>query len=211
MKCEQVREWLAFRGTSDLSPEMESQLALHLEECTPCRAEDACTRRTLALLNQHAVPAVHIDVAQIYRRECDRQRRVSRRWRGAAIAGLAAAAMLLLAIAVPRLEWRLERQQLIVRWGAVEFADPPIARTPPPEAQGLEHAKDQVRVLSQLVQGQRDELDAQNARFSRVEDRLNQFQRTLAAGVNRWRSTEQDVAALFGIHMASSKSGDSHE
>jgi hypothetical protein len=140
----------------------------------------------------------------------------SRRWRRAALGGLAAAAAVLGFLVWSRFEFRMEQHQLVVRWGqSLRKAGAETATSNSPRAvtdNGASVAREHMHVLSQLLHGQQDELDAYRFALFRLQNRLDDVQRTLNVEMQVWRSTERDVAALTGLQTLSpSKTGESHE
>jgi hypothetical protein len=63
---------------------------------------------------------------------------------------------------------------------------------------------EQVQVLSELVSGQREEM-------ARLQDRVDDLQRQLAAGAQRWLTTERDVAALSSTQPTLTQKGNVHD
>jgi hypothetical protein len=114
---------------------------------------------------------------------------------------------------MPRFELRLDGHQLVVRWANPPPAEPPalppvpLAQAPLPdrsEPGPSPQMQEQVQVLSELVQGQREEM-------ARLQAQLSDLQRQVAAGTQRWLTTERDVAALTSSQPIQPRKGDMHE
>src|SRR5579859_6182208 len=128
MTCADYRDLLPLHLYGDLSDSDRENVDAHLAVCAACRAELAALERTRAALNSAPVPTTSVDLNWIYRNESERQRRAARRWRIAALAGLAAAVLVL----ISRLDIRMDLRQITVRWGPAETAiAPPLPPVPP--------------------------------------------------------------------------------
>jgi uncharacterized membrane protein YccC len=125
-------------------------------------------------------PAVEprpVDLARLYRDALDRQARVARRWKRAAIGVAALAASVLAVVLLPKLELRANGHEFAVRWGT-----PPEAEvTPDPRVQQL--LDEQAKQLAAIR--------ATNAKHTDLQDLLL----TLAADVDQ-RDKEQQQKLL---------------
>ena len=107
MNCTDVRTHLPGFLYGDLKPEEVAAVEHHLTTCPACRSERADLERVRQALSGIPAPTVEVDLHQIFRQAAERQARRARRWRRAAIALGAVAAVLLLAVGL-RLEIRVE-------------------------------------------------------------------------------------------------------
>lgn len=199
MNCGQARDRLPDLIYGHLSAQDGQELQAHLGACAACRREETALRQVYGLLASWTPPAIAVDLPALYRQVAEGQRRRARRWRRVAIALGAAAAMTMFAL-MTRFEIRLEKHQVSLRWADAPAAPAP-APAPGPLVKGAEaeraelpppfHATEQLEVLGELVQGQQEEI-------ANLQGRLNELQRQVAAGNQRWLTTERDVAALSG-------------
>src|SRR5262249_32046196 len=141
-----------------------------------------------------------LDVGAIYRAEAGRQRQHARRWRWMAGLTASAAAAVIAVAFLSRLEIRVEAHQLTFKWGAPhESGQSSILEHQTPLAGSLPSdlvLREQIQVWSELVQGQREQIGEQEFKLARLEGSFETIQRLLASSLQRWRSTERDVAAL---------------
>lgn len=133
-------------------------------------------------------PVLPLDTAAIYRAALDRQARSARRWKLAAGAGALAAAGLLLAAVLPRLEVRVTGREFAVRWGP---ADPPPLVAPAPAPVSYADPRLVARV---------DELDTRIRDLGKADADLRELKElllTVAADVGeRDENLKESVAAL---------------
>jgi hypothetical protein len=150
---------------------------------------------------------VSIDLARLYRQAAAQDQRRTRRWRRTAILVCGAAAAVVALVIGLRLEVHLEAHQVVVRWANIP-APPEMPPTPAPQAPTVKtpellasaSMQEQVEVLSELVQGQHEEL-------IRLQTQLDELNRQMAAGTQRWLTTERDVAALSTTQALSPAKG----
>ena len=109
MTCADCRDLLPLHLYGDLSDADRAVAETHLAGCAGCRAELVALERTRSALDATPLPAA-VDLNQIFRSEVERQRRTARRWRAAALVGIAAA-VLVLAL---RLDIRADGRQVTV-------------------------------------------------------------------------------------------------
>jgi hypothetical protein len=170
-------------------------------------------RRALDAVPDPAVAPV--DVAAIYHVSLNRQARSARRWKVAAAAGTLAAAGLLLAAVLPRLEVRFAANEFAVRWGPTD--PPPVAPTPErvpmpytdpqlvarvneldARVRDLDKTGADLRELKELLltvaADVSDRDDRQRETIAALTRRLLAFE---AASGERFRQTEQTSAALY--------------
>jgi hypothetical protein len=217
MNCPQARARLAELVYGDLTAADATAVEAHLHACPVCRRERADLEHVRRALDGVAAPEVPVDLPAFYRRAAERQRRRLRWWRRAALAGLGAAAAVMLVALGLRLEVRVEAHQVTFRWGdgpapakASLAPDLRAERAPAvrPATPAGADVQGQLRLLSELVQGLAAEADARDRdrqnELLRLRDRLDDFQRQTA---HHWTSLERDVVALCGTHGASPQKG----
>jgi hypothetical protein len=210
MDCHEIRAALPEMLYGALLPAQVQTIEQHLAQCAACQAELTGLQQLGGLLDKLPVPPVQVDVTRIVRDSLVRQERRLKRWRRAAVslAGLAAAVVLLL---LPRLEVRIDRQQLVVRWGDEvdneARAVAPGLREIPPEG-GATNAQQQSRVrphevtradlklISDLIHALAADV---NSRDRQQQESLAELQGQLALlerqAQERWAATVRYVAA----------------
>jgi hypothetical protein len=207
MNCPEASDRLPALLYGDLQPAEASALQEHLATCAACRRRHAALERVRCALDTVPAPEVQVDVPRLYREAAARQLRRARRWRGAAVA-CAAVAALLLAVLGLRIQVRVEGQQLVVRWGAVPVNDAvpvpaPAQRVQPPPSPEVE---ERLCVLSELIHALADEVEARDEqeqqRVARLQARLDELQRQ---DNRRWNETERNVAALYAAQFIAKK------
>ena len=151
-----------------------------------------------------------VDLNQIFRSEVERQRRTARRWRAAALVGIAAA-VLVLAL---RLDIRADGRQVTIRWGS---PDPVVVQplpAPPPAVVRIEQVpspdlKDRLNVLTALIHALAANVETGDreraADLTRLRQELAGLRRQ---GDQRWTETEQSVSALYTAQFGSRTQGD---
>jgi anti-sigma factor RsiW len=208
MKCAQVQEALAALVYGDLSPDDAAAVEAHLAACPSCRGDRASLEQTRNRLDELSVPRIRVDMARLYREAGDRQRRSARRWRRATLAALAAVAAAIAVAVGLRLEVRIDSQQVVVRWGSPPTAPANAAPVLPPAVAASSEIDARLAVLNQLILAVA--LDAESRdqdrqrEVVRLRRELGELQRRTA---DQWRSTEQDVAALYAAQFLLAKKG----
>jgi anti-sigma factor RsiW len=214
MNCTHVRTQLPALLYGDLPPAAADALRGHLAGCAACREEYATLQRVRHTLDVLPAPAVQVDLPRLYREAAERQVRRAQRWRRVALAGCAAAAVLLL-VAGLRLQVRLDARQLVVRWGAPDEPAAGPSRnqdTPPrdrPAAGAPDETEERLALISSLIHALAEDLEARDAQqqqaVKRLQDRLDalQFQ-----GNARWGETERNIAALYAAQFGPIKKGE---
>jgi hypothetical protein len=196
--CAQTRDALAGLLYGELPPAEAHAVQEHLAGCPPCRAEYAALRQVRAALDAAPAPQAEVDLPRLYREAARRQAQSLRRWRRLAVAALAAAAVLLFAFWL-KLEVRLERHQVVLRWGTPPPAEPPPPASPPvaarPDAADrdaeLRLVKDLIHLLAADVQD-RDRQQKESLRTLR-----ERFEALRVLVSEHWAATERDVSALY--------------
>jgi hypothetical protein len=205
--CAQTKEAFPDLLYGELSPAEAEAVHKHLAGCPPCRAEYAALRQVHALLDAPAAPESAVDLPRLYREAARRQERRLRRWRRVAVATLAAAAVLLAVFGLG-LEVRLERHQVVFRWGAPARPEappptpkPPAERPPAPDGE-LQLVKDLIHLLAADVQAQNRQ---HKQALRRLQERLDELRLHVD---RRWDATERDVSALYTAQFGTRDKGD---
>ncbi len=208
--CAQAREALAGLLYGELSPADAEAVHKHLAGCPPCRAELAALRHVQTVLDAAPAPEASVDLPRLYREAAHREGRRLRRWRRVAVATLAAAAVLLAVFGLG-LEVRVEKHQVVLRWGSPARPEPPepapnpAAERPPtpPAADGeLQLVKDLIHLLAA-------DLHAQDRKHKQALRRLHERLEELRLHVDqRWDATERDVSALYTAQFGSREKGE---
>ena len=197
MTCTECRDLLPLHLYGDLSDAERANVDDHLTGCGPCRADLAALTQTRAALDAIPVVVPVVDLNRIYRAEIERQRRAARRWRAAALVGVAAA----LIFAALRLEVRADGRHLSIRWGPEPAIVPPVP--PPPVIVRAEPAltpdlDERLNVLTALVHALAANVDAGDRERAEELVRLRQELAGLARqGDQRWTETGRTVSALY--------------
>jgi hypothetical protein len=204
MNCAAVRARLASFEYGDLTDAEADQVREHLRRCPSCAQERSAVTEVRRLLDAVPAPAVAVDLPRLYKDALSGQVRRLRLWRGVAVAALAAAAIVA-ALLLSRLELRVDANQLVLRWGAVPAApDPkpvPPPATPrqeespvPPPLMSTAEIDQQLRMLRELVQvvsndadqrdeRRRDEIARLQGRVHGLEQQLTQLRLAMARDV----------------------------
>jgi len=210
MNCESVRAKLPELLYGDLEPGEAGAVRNHLQSCTGCRRDEAALRHLRRLLEAVPTPAVSVDLGQVYRQAAERQQGSVRRWRRAAVLLFGAAAAVVAFAVLPRFEVRVDGSQLVLRWANPPAAEvpaqprPSIAQVDHPEPRSSPQLEEQVQVLNELVQGQREEM-------AQLQTQIGDLRQQLAAGTQRWLTTERDIAALSNSQLIARKKGEFHD
>ncbi len=213
MNCNEIRSRLPVYCLGDTEPNEVMLIEAHLQGCVECRREASSFRGLLRLLDQVPVPVSSFDVPEFYRRVSVVHQTQARRWRRVAVWGLSAAAAILVLLLFSRLEFRLEAHQVVLRWG--QPSNLPIAPVAGFNVVAYERQmadfRDNLHAMSQLLHAQCDEFELHQEKLLKFERRIREFQRVLSTGLERWRSTERDVAALTGMQSPGNSKGESHD
>ena len=202
MNCQEIQDSLPLHLYGDLPPAEASDVELHLAGCEACRRELAALTQVREGLSATPLPAVpfaselHIPAARPVS---------SRRWQiAAALAGVAAAIVLL----ALRCEFRLDHQQLVVRWGAVpepvREATVIVKHEPAPPSdfdERLARMSELISVLAGTVEAGDRERAAQLRGMQQELANLKQENH------RRWSQTRQEVDALYTAQFGSRHSG----
>jgi anti-sigma factor RsiW len=213
MNCSEVRTRLPALLYGDLKPDEVAAVEHHLTTCPACRAERTDLQRVRHLLSAVPVPTVQVDLPLLYQRAADRQARRLRRWRRAALALGAVAALLLLALGLG-LEVRLDARQLVLRWGpapAEKAGLEPRAEFRPvrPEARTRPDVEERLQLMNELIHALSAEVGMREERQRQDLDQLRQELEGLRRLANRrWSETERTVAALYAAHLTLTRKGD---
>jgi hypothetical protein len=203
MNCQQVHELLPLHAYGDLSGEEKSGVEAHLAECPGCRNELTAFATIRAQLDATQVAMTGVDLAHVYRAESVRFRRRARRWRLAA----AAAAVAVVIVFAIRLDVRIDRRQMTIRWGAWESL--PIAETAArsviqPEPAIPTQFDERLKTMSELIQALAANVDASDRER---QEQVATLKRELAImqqrSQERLSETERDVSALYAAHFGS--------
>ena len=214
MTCTDVRARLALLVYGDLPAAEAKQVREHLACCPSCEKEQAAVSGVRDLLDAVPAPTVRVDLPRLYG---DATRAQAQRWRRVAIAAMAAAAAIVAAVFLTRFEVRVERNQLVLRWGAVPAPqDQPPAPVPPrnepaPAPVALASAAEieqQLRLLRELVQAVSNDTDLRDERRQQEIARLRGRMHTLEQQVTQLRlTTEKDVSALYAAQFPEKQKG----
>jgi hypothetical protein len=205
MTCPDVCDRLPLLLDDTLPPAEAETLSQHLTGCTACRGELDALRDAVRLLDAVPAPRVQVDLARLYRDAAVQQEGRARRWRRltAGAAALAAAAVLLAVLA--RFEVRVERHQVVVRWGTPP-ADGGRPGTPP---EIRPSPGDELLVLRELVHAlaaNQAALDRRHAEdVDALRDRVGAAFRLAAL---RQADAERHLLALREADVARSKKGE---
>src|SRR5262245_53757261 len=211
MTCADCRDLLPLHLYDELSEADRAAADAHLAGCEACRAELDALTRTRAALDIGPMAAAAVDLNQIFRSEAQRQQRATRRWRVVALAGLAAA-VLVLAL---RLDIRADARQVTIRWGSPPVAPP--APIPPEPQTVVERSDDHVsrdlderlNMLTSLIHALAANVESGDR--DRAAD-LALLRQELAGlrrqGDLRWKETERSVSALYTAQFGSRTQGD---
>lgn len=216
MNCAEVRSRLPALLYGDLPADEAEEVRRHLGRCDACRNEHGTLSGLRRLLDEVPAPAVAVDLPALYREAAARQARRAGRWRRVAFASLVAAAAVVLAALLSRVELRLDGNQVVLRWGAVPPPPepiPPAPREEPPvvtvvSTTSAAEIEQELRLLSEVVQTLSSDADTRDERRRHEIDRLRgqvaALQRQLA---DLRLATEKDVAALYAAQFPEREKG----
>jgi hypothetical protein len=210
MTCTEARDLLPLLPCGDLPPAEADRLRAHLRDCPGCAREMALLERVRGALDAAPVPAVQVDLHQLYRDAMARQARRLRRWRRAAVVCAAAAAVLVAVVGL-RLQVRVQANQVVLSWDNRPAPRVAPAPTPPPtEAKVPADVEERLRLMSNLIHALADDMESRDSHqqesLARIEERLNTLQ---AQGNRRWSETERTVAALAAAQLDTMQKGES--
>lgn len=179
----------------------DPEFRAHLVLCPGCLQEWQEFAQLGNLLDANPEPRVAVDLVGLYRRAALLEARRGRRWRWL---GMAAALLLLLGGSIAlmaRLELRLTRHELALRWGeprtpivsAIERTSPAAANALPPGKR-----EEQIEVLSAMVRALIQELQTVDIRQRRdradMDLRVSGLQEQT---LKRWLTLQKDLEALY--------------
>jgi hypothetical protein len=210
MICDSIKPLLPLLATGDLTGEEVEQVHRHCDHCPACTAELKTLHAVLQTLTDASPTSqVQVEVADIYRAEATRQTRATRRWRWSALSLAAAAALLLGLFGLARLEFHLNGQQLVVRWGALSNEKSPAAVvvSQQPAVTPAEDAATRLARLEELVLALAGNDRGQDSQLSRHQRLTDDALRQLAAQLDDLRhETRQDRAGIYAILNANTSS-----
>jgi anti-sigma factor RsiW len=215
MNCADVRARLPALLYGDLAADEASCVREHLAGCPSCQREQTAVTQVRHLLQAVPAPPVAVDLPRLYHEAARLQERRLRRWRRVAVASLAAAAAVVLAVLLSRMEIRLDANQAVLRWGAVPAPEQPAPLPPPEEhviaaapTEATAEVEQQLRLLTELVQALSSDADRRDESRQRELTLLRSQLQTLRQQMTQLRlATEQDVAALYAAQFPEKKKG----
>jgi anti-sigma factor RsiW len=212
MNCTQARAFLPALVYGDLPSTQAAAVEKHLDGCPSCREERHAVREVRRLLDATRAPAVEVNVPRLYQDAAARQERSARRWRRAAVALLATAALALLVL-VLRLEVRWQAGQVTLRWGTPEVAPDPspfiLRDVPRPEPKVVPLAPEEVQLLKDLIHALAADAEGRDQQqylhLQRMQARLDALQ---MQSEQRWNALERDIAALYTAQFGGREKGE---
>ncbi len=201
MTCHDVKRHLPLLLYGDLEAAPRAQVEAHLSACASCRDEHAALAATRQALASAATPAVEVDVTRILQRAGGAAATTAKRWRRLAI-GLSAAAAVLVAVLLVRLEIRFEGHQLVLRWGT-----PPTQEVRPASIAQMHQVTPEVTAADlQLVRNLIHGLFADiRLRDGKTRDALFLLSARVDAmqwqAQNRWDATQRVVSVLHTAQL----------
>jgi hypothetical protein len=208
--CAQTRDALADLLYGELPPAEAQAVQEHLAGCPPCRAEYAALRQVRAALDAAPAPRAEVDLPRLYREAARRQEKRLRRWRRLAVAGVAAAAGLLVAL-VLRLEVRLEQHQVVLRWAAPPQAVAPRPAPPPPDVARPDAAERdaEMRLVKELIHLlAADVQDRDRQQKEALRGLRERFEAIRVQTAERCAAAERDVTALYTVQFGPRDKGE---
>jgi hypothetical protein len=207
MNCADARQQVPALLYGDLIATTRADVEKHLAECAECRRECRSLQDVRKLLDEPVPPAARVDLARLYRDAAGQDQRRLGKWRRLALAASGIAALLAVAAFGMRLEVRVERHQLILRWGSPALAEevarapvpqPRITQPEPKESAPVQWSDDQQQLFSQLIRALADDLQGleRRQRESAADMRL-QLRTLLEQNVQRCAAIERNVDALY--------------
>lgn len=217
MNCSQAREKLPLLLYDDLDRDEASIVQTHLAQCHACKAEFVELSRVREVLNVVPTPNVSVDVDRISAEPSVARsaRTRSKRWKQIAFAMTAAAIVLAFALNV---EFRIDGQQLIVRWGnlpAQQQQEAVVSRRPATigpvdeRVAVLPNLNERIRVLDDLVHALAEEV---NSHGRQQRDSLSSLQtrlRVLEQDARNYRAeSDRSLAALYTAYFQNDSQGE---
>lgn len=205
MTCIRARELLPLLLYEDLTAAEASEVRCHLQQCPGCQQEFAALGGVRQALAAMPAAAANVNLEHIYASAARLQHLQVRRWRRAAGALTAVAAVLLVCLGL-KLEVRCEPDHFSVRWGAPPAAPPPppsvVVQPPAVTAEDLQLVKGLIQVLmADLQDRDRQQQQALRRLQLHLETLQRQHQQRLVA-------TERDVTALYTAQFGTRGKGD---
>jgi len=199
MNCPDVRPLLPALAYDDLSPSDADAVRSHLESCPGCRDEFTGLTHARTALDTIPVPAVKVDVAQLYTEVAARQECQTRRWRRISLATAALAAALLIAFGL-RLQVRVAANELVIAWGdspARERERPGVVPAPVAHAPGLA-IEERLRMLDDLTHALAADNDRRDRHYQQeIADLGRRLQTLQRVAMDKWFETERNLSALY--------------
>ena len=206
MNCQQVRAQLAELLYGDVAPLEKMEVKKHLACCAECSSEYRALANVRRLLDLPKAPASGAGLPGVYRLLAERQAERMRRWRRVALAlGGLAALLAVFALGV-RLEARVDRGQLVFRWGppaeeAVSQQRDAAANklsAAPGEMVSARALEDQLHTVSKILHALADDLRELERReqvdAADVQARLKEIQEH---NLRRFAALERNLEALY--------------
>jgi hypothetical protein len=211
MNCTEARTHLPLLTYGDLSADQARAVRQHLAGCPDCRRELTGLQELRHALCAVPAPVVHVDLPRLYQEGAARHARRARRWRRAAVAGLAVAALVVLAFGL-RLQVRVQGHQVVLSWGtapAAEVVPPSPPQRPPVGGPDPADVERRLQLASSLIHALADDVESRDAQqqesLKRLQARLDAEQ---AQGSARWDETRRDIAALYTAQFRSNPKGE---
>jgi len=201
MNCTEIREQLSLHLYGDLPASETAQVERHLADCAECRSEFAALGQVRLALESTPAPEVCVNPSQIFLTAV--QPKSNRRWlRWASIGGLAAS---LLLFALFNLEMRIDRQQLVVRWGRSAEKVAVVNPQPSKAADDILAAIDErIRVLQEVTHALAGDVERRDRNWNdeliRTRSQLDAVMRSTGQRIGE---AQRDVDALYAAHFKS--------
>ena len=225
MNCTRARDKLPLLLYGDLDEQEAVAVQIHLVQCEACRVERTELARIRRLLDTKPAASIDVDLQRLYREAAEVHPRRPRSRRRAVLVAVGTAAVVLVAFAM-NLEFRLDADQLIVRWGnppsaadhpgqhhTADKSPGPAMKVEQPELVQVhsEHAamEDQVELLTQLVRALAADSETRDQRYGNsiasLERQLDELE---LAWQRRWLSAERSDAALYAAIFRPRETGE---
>lgn len=211
MTCTEARPLLPALLYGDLPLREAALVRAHLGRCEGCRREEAALAEVRHRLDALPAPETAVDLERLYRDAARESVRSRPRGRRGAYAVLAAAAAIVLVVLATRLEIRLDREQLVVRWGAPPSPAPVPPRDEPPvvvPTSPSPEVEERLKLLGELAQALAADADRRDARQQQEMDILRAELTALRLQMAQLRqAVDRDVAALYSAQFSQTKKG----